>query len=26
LTALGGVTEILMVAAQDSRSLQALHR
>ncbi len=26
LTALGGVTEILMVAAHDSRSLQALHR
>jgi transcriptional regulator with XRE-family HTH domain len=26
LTALGGVTEILMVAAHDSRTLQALHR
>jgi transcriptional regulator with XRE-family HTH domain len=26
LTAVGGVTEILMVAAHDSRSLQALHR
>lgn len=26
LTALGGVTEILMVAAHDSRTLQAVHR